>query len=321
MAKMPPIVKVEEALKNMDEKLLSKSQIDALLREYLKDEEISEYESINEPGIQWEKQEEYMIGLHIIPSSKLKLAIWGYVLEYQEGYESTMLNTNMLSKACNEIYKNKLIQQIFTYILTIGNILNAGSPKGQADGFSLDALPKLSSVKDNTGKTVIHYISSLLKKQDETMVQIRNNFPSMSEASKTSFAEVMSALNKLKKDCREHKANLEKISVQDEFTTKAKIEFDKFTKQLEEADIKYADAIKFFQEVVTFYGYTQNDSKYKNPEEFFNLLDEFLAEIDRSMPKNEPKKVFNRKHEVGKKVTENSNNMDALLKQLKSTIS
>ena len=35
------------------------------------------------------------------------------------------------------------------YTLGIGNVLNGGTPKGQADGFELAVLGKLNSMKDN----------------------------------------------------------------------------------------------------------------------------------------------------------------------------
>ena len=43
-----------------------------------------------------------------------------------------------------------------------------------------------------------------------------------------------------------------------------------------------------------------------------------VNDVEKSMPKAEPKKVFKGKHEVGKKIVDNSKNMDAILKELKS---
>ena len=44
---------------------------------------------------------------------------------------------------------------ILSYILTIGNILNGGTAKGQADGFYLEALSKTSTMKDTSGRTIL----------------------------------------------------------------------------------------------------------------------------------------------------------------------
>jgi hypothetical protein len=66
-----------------------------------------------------------------------------------------------------------------------------------------------------------------------------------------------------------------------------------------------------------FFGFWPIDSKYQKAEEFFSLINDFLNDVDRSIPKAEPTKTFNRKHEVGKMI-DNSKNVDALLKELKS---
>ena len=47
-----------------------------------------------------------------------------------------------------EATKNENLKLIFSYILTVGNVLNGSSAKGQADGFNLDVLPKLLTIKD-----------------------------------------------------------------------------------------------------------------------------------------------------------------------------
>lgn len=319
IAKIPPINKVEIALTKMDATMLTRSQISALYKEYITEDEFAEYEALNEPGMVWEKQEEFMVGLHKIPFAKLKLGIWSFTFDYEENYEGVTSTISYVKLANDEIKNNEILKKLLCYVLTIGNILNGGTPKGQADGFSLDALSKLGSIKDTSNKTLTSYICGLIKKEDENFDNVKKNFPNLSEAGKISMAETQSSLNKLKKELRDQKANLEKISsLGDEFVKKATKTFDNFSSQVETAEKNFQDAIKHFQETALYYGYTANDSKYKNPEEFFNLINDFLNEVDRSIPKSEPKKVFNRKHEVGKKLVDNTNNMDNLLKELKS---
>lgn len=49
-----------------------------------------------------------------------------------------------------QIESNPYFLKIVGYTLSIGNILNGGTAKGQADGFDLPVLGKLVSMKDNT---------------------------------------------------------------------------------------------------------------------------------------------------------------------------
>jgi hypothetical protein len=51
--------------------------------------------------------------------------------------------------AYNQIKNNKYFLQVLGFTLGIGNVLNGGTPKGQADGFDLAVLGKINLMKDN----------------------------------------------------------------------------------------------------------------------------------------------------------------------------
>ena len=59
-----------------------------------------------------------------------------------------------LIPACEELKSNKHFHEYLGTILGLGNIMNGGTSKGLADGFSSDLLPKLSTYK-------IEYLSVL----------------------------------------------------------------------------------------------------------------------------------------------------------------
>ena len=87
IAKMPPVQKISEALKLMDEKLLQRNHIASLLREYITDEELSELTSLDEPDVNWEKQEAFMLALSKVELAKLKLQVWNFTFDFVENYE------------------------------------------------------------------------------------------------------------------------------------------------------------------------------------------------------------------------------------------
>jgi formin 2 len=319
LAKLPPIKKIEEALNNIDNSILNRGQISSLLKEYVTQEELCEYDNLNEEGAIFEKQDDFLISLHKIPFSQLKLTIWNFTLEYIENFESVESTNKNVKGACDEIKNDEYLPILFSYVLTIGNILNGGTPKGQADGFNLDILPKLTGLKDNQNKTMIQVICSMIKKENENFENVKKNFTHLNQAAKMVMSETQGGINKLKKELKDQKANLAKISsLNDQFVKKCTEFVETCTSDLEKAEKEFTSNITYFQEVVSFYGYTQADTKYKNPEEFFILINDFLNDVDKSIPKTEPKKVFNRKHEVGKKIMDKSENMDNLLKELKS---
>ena len=180
--------------------------------------------------------------MYKIPFSKNKLQVWLFTFDYNETYLNIEKEINTLKSACQEIKTSDIIKKILSIILTIGNILNGGTPKGQADGFSLDILEKINSVKDNTNqKTLMHYICGLLKKEDENFENVKSKFPNLSEGSKISISENQSNINKLKKDLKENLKSLNEITIEDEFTKKSKKLYDNYSIQVEdvEKNVKY----------------------------------------------------------------------------------
>ena len=288
--------------------------------EYITEEELLEYESNNDETVIWEKQEEILINLHKINLSKVKLQIWVFMFDYEENYETITSAILSLKMACSEISNNIHLKKLISYILSIGNILNSSTVKGQADGFSLDVLSKISSIKDKNQKTLTQYICLKLKKEDETFENFKKSFLNVFEAAKISYQENNSNLNKLKKEVKDQISNLNKLSQNlDIFYEKAQTFLNKCLDQTSKLDLDLNLQISKFQELALFLGYQEKDEKYKNPEKLFELFVEFINDVDRSIPKDEPKKVFNRKHEVGKKIIENVKNpqFDSIFQEMK----
>ena len=88
IAKMPAVAKISEALLNMDDKLLQRNHIAALLREFITDDELSELTSMDEPGAVWEKQEAFMLAMSKVDMAKLKLTIWNFTFDFIENFET-----------------------------------------------------------------------------------------------------------------------------------------------------------------------------------------------------------------------------------------
>lgn len=231
-------------------------------------------------------------------------------------------NLSFIKSGLDEIKASDILKKLFSYILAIGNVLNSGTPKDRADRFNLDVLPKITSIKDTTNKNLLQYVCTLMKKYDENFENVKKNLPKLTEAAKISFSENQTMINKMKKDIKDNTNNLNKISVEDEFTKKIKSLIDKYNTDVEKAENNYANILKTAQDMILAYGYEQKESKYKNPEEFLALIDPFLNDVDKFTPKTDTKKKVDRKHEVGKKIMENivsqqSNNMEEVLKALK----
>ena len=113
----------------------------------------------------WDKGEEYFLKIVDMKSLKQRLVIWQFKLEFPEKREIVVNTQRNFENAFEEIRTSTYFKKILGFILGLGNILNGGTQKGQADGFYLEALSKATTMKDINNRTVMQIICEKLKKE------------------------------------------------------------------------------------------------------------------------------------------------------------
>ncbi|CAK8566817.1 unnamed protein product [Lathyrus sativus] len=97
--------------------------------------------------------------LKSVPTSFIRLK----AMLFRSNYDSEILqlkeHLQTLDLACKELKTSSLFLKLLEAILKTGNRMNAGTSRGNAQGFNLSALTKLSDVKSTNGKTsLLHFI-------------------------------------------------------------------------------------------------------------------------------------------------------------------
>ena len=304
IAKLPAIVTVSIALDTMNSKLLTDANIEQLNREYIKDDEIEEYKQhlLNNENAIFDKGEEYLIGLYKITDSKIKLEIWEFINEYNNQVPIMEKMIIAINKAIDVLRESEIIPLLFSYILTVGNILNGGNDKGQADGFDLKILSKITDTKGKNGQTLIQFICNAIIQTHPNFNKISEKFEDVKNALDYSYIEVPKNSKRVMGSSRELEQNIENLKINDEFKEKAqnflkqyKLQKNKIKNDLNDIDNKYNDLMIYFS-------VDPKESYYKNPDELFKLFNNFFKEVDSAIPKVEEKKVFVPKHKIGDKV-------------------
>ena len=92
-----------------------------------------------------------------------------------------MLDYN--NAAIDQLAKNELIPLLFSHILSVGNVLNGGTDEGQADGFNLEILTKISQIKDKNNHSILQFVCQLIKatlpefdKVSKQFIDVKNAF-------------------------------------------------------------------------------------------------------------------------------------------------
>ncbi|KAK7848098.1 formin-like protein 8 [Quercus suber] len=97
--------------------------------------------------------------LKAVPSSFTRLNAMLFRLNYDSEILNLKESIQTLELGCKELRTRGLFMKLLEAILKAGNRMNAGTTRGNAEAFNLNALRKLSDVKSIDGKTtLLHFV-------------------------------------------------------------------------------------------------------------------------------------------------------------------
>jgi hypothetical protein len=268
----------------------------------------------------WDKGEKYLVKINDIPNHQIKLKIWSLTNKFEEKLPGLTESLEYMVSACDEIKNNKHFKLILSIILGLGNILNGGSARGQADGFSLDLLNKLPGIKDNLGNSALTWICSKANKMDPSFEGFKGQFPQLEKAFQFSLKETNDNINALKKIVGQMESLMKDLVSDDKFKQKSIENLESFKLKLESFDKKNDKNTEAYQNLVKYYGYKEKDDIYTKNEVFFKMLLEFFKEVNKAMPKLDVKRIMSIQNRVVGKKVDQSALMNNLMSQLKQRV-
>ena len=319
LAKLPSIDVIAKSLVNMDDSTLNEDKIDALLLIAITKEEFQMYNSMGADGV-WENNEKFLIELNEIPYYKEKLKIWSTILKYEFIIPRLEESFKYLIPACKEIKNNKHFREFLATILSLGNIMNGGTAKGQADGFSLDLLPKLSGLKDTLGNSILTFICTKTNKEDPSFEGFKNEFPELEKAVAFSLNETKKKIDELNNMVNTVDGQLNLVKIQDQFIMNAQNSLKNAKEKVKLYKKKEEENRKFYHETIKFFGYKDTDKYYDENGLFFKMLLNFFSDVEKQMPKLDVKRVIDYQNRVVGRKVDQSKLMSNLMSQLKQRI-
>jgi len=172
LARLPPISVTVGAVKAMDTAVLGKDQVELLLANAPSAEELSALREVARAATQceesrWDDAEAFVLQLAGVPSFGLRLQVWALENAFDERFALLQAVASEVFAACLALQKSPGIQRLLSLALKIGNYLNAGTPRGRADGFAIDGLAQMSTVKAmqaEAGGTLVDYLVRQLER-------------------------------------------------------------------------------------------------------------------------------------------------------------
>jgi len=295
--KLPRADALKEALIHFDENLVSGDQLLSLLRVWPKDSPVDALEAENKTlaGNEiWDKAEAYFLPLVDPPSIKARLNMWKFKINWKDELaiqEATLKTQKELYGALNS---NKYIFKILSMALAIGNVLNGNTPKGQADGFDMSVLGKLSSTKDNTGQSMLQFICIKIQKENEEfqgeiseLIRLFSTKKTDTEVTKQKAAELKSMID----DALAAKKSVQAFhEPNDRFQTKLGEFIDTEAKVLSNVESETTKVVASHASTCDFYLLDKTDDMRKSSVDFFAMWKEFFKKVDEALPKEDKRK-------------------------------
>ena len=361
LSSLPPIDELRECIVSVNRKVLSTDSIEQILSKLPSKEEVESIRQFEKENVdrfkvsKWALAEQFCLKMGSIPQCRQRLNLWIFINSFDAEYDAMMETVSCYKNSCIELEQNKDLPQILSLILTVGNYMNGGTRKGQADGFDLDILTKLDAVKglrrgsktQKNGKsaniTLLDYVVKCCYEQNgnrklvlsESMQNVLRcpNRGKLNEIKQ----RAMGLIHKLKSvetmkqrlDPKE-KDNIRFLEELDVFITNN-------NKQRKGADhLRRAvdDTVKGYQQIIVFYDEPKRKGLDKSKEfmkiwsDFIVLFDNKMEELDEmkkgNKAENQDQATKHRKHNLGKKIPGISHNAKAtgmLMHELKNALS
>ncbi|XP_059171152.1 uncharacterized protein LOC131952485 isoform X2 [Physella acuta] len=192
-----------------------------------------------------------------------------------------------LHTACEEITTSLSLKHVLETVLAVGNYMNAGTDKGQADGFKIDGLKTLKEIEDpskqcNLLEVVMRIYCQVFESDLEFGCPTRFRLPEpsiMRHAAQVSFEDIQRALKELKEELFFVKNKLESLTKREgnTVTIALRVTSENFMVSAMEMladEQKLLDNTRvYFWKTAAFYSH---DGRQSTPNDFFQIWASFL---------------------------------------------
>ena len=119
------------------------------------------------------------MGEVVRPQAKLSCLV--LMKTFDQNCSDLTAQLEVVTRACDQAAGSKRLAELLTQVLAVGNVMNEGTQKGDAIGFTIDSLLKLTQTKSVCKKlTVLDYIvDAILEKDDQSPIDFVEELPDL----------------------------------------------------------------------------------------------------------------------------------------------
>ncbi|XP_044014805.1 protein diaphanous isoform X3 [Aphidius gifuensis] len=228
--------------------------------------------------------EQFCVTISTIKRLLPRLKSLSFMLKFDELVQDIKPDIVAGTAACEEVKSSKKFFKILELVLLLGNYMNSGSKNGQAFGFEISFLTKLTSTKDIENKqTLMHYLVDTIERNFSECSNFSEELSHIDRASRVSLENIQKSLRQMDISIKNLEQDLLNtkipqnnqdnfIEIMSPFAKKARESYEVMQNMFKNMDTLYSDLSEF---------YSFEKQKY-TLEEFFGDIKKFKEDFEQS---------------------------------------
>ncbi|XP_018057951.1 PREDICTED: protein diaphanous [Atta colombica] len=253
-----PYVEVKRCLFRCEGPVISDNILQGLIQYLPPPDQLSKLQMYKDQYDDLTEAEQFCVTISTIKRLLPRLRSLSFMLRYEELIQDIKPDIVAATTACEEVKSSKKFARILELILLLGNYMNSGSKNGQAFGFEISFLTKLTSTKDIDNKqTLMHYLVDTIERKFPECLSFIEEIAHVDRASRVSLENVQRTLCQMETNIRNLEQDLTNakvpqcdedlfIDVMKPFAKKARESYEVLQNMFKNMDTLYKDISEFF---------------------------------------------------------------------------
>ncbi|KAJ8978866.1 hypothetical protein NQ317_009010 [Molorchus minor] len=200
---------IKKALLRCDDQILSENVTEQLIQYLPPADQLNKLQGFKDGYSDLTEAEQFCVKLSEVKRLLPRLKSLSFKHHYVEMVQDSKPDIVAATAACEEVKRSKKFARILELILLMGNYMNSGSKNGQAFGFEMSFLTKLTSTKDVSNKqTLLHYIANTIETKWPDLLNFYDEMPHIDRASRVSLDAIQKTLKQMDTSIRNLKTDL-----------------------------------------------------------------------------------------------------------------
>mmetsp|Transcript_39039 Transcript_39039/g.34716 ORF Transcript_39039/g.34716 Transcript_39039/m.34716 type:complete len:340 (+) Transcript_39039:946-1965(+) len=267
---------VRDAILNLDKKIVNNELATTLLPFAPQPEEIQVCADWDGDKTELDGASNFMVAIHNIPRFVFRLRAFVFKDEFEAKVEAAVGDIGTFYKGCKTVKQNTNFQDFLSYTLQVANFLNAGTNRGNAQGFKMKSILAFNGVKSADGKTSLYgYIIEKINSENPECLNWVKEMKIINDLAKMNVDELTRDVDMIKSQINTIKVHLdqsEKSNPKDEgFINTFKEFYEKSKPVVDDADKEAKECKEMYFECCKYYGEDEEGIKKQTSEEYWGL--------------------------------------------------